>query len=66
MVIAPREGYDAGGGIVPQDRLVRLDMPYIGVSATRLREMARKGLSLRYQVPETVEAYIAKQGLYVG
>jgi nicotinate-nucleotide adenylyltransferase len=64
IVVAPREGYDAGGGIVPADRLIRLDMPYIGISSTWLRQMAREGLSLRYQVPDAVEAYIAKQGLY--
>ena len=64
FVVAPRDGSAGDPGIVPQDRLIRLDMPYIGISSTRLREMARSGLSLRYQVPETVEAYIRKQGLY--
>ncbi|MGE0057047.1 MAG: nicotinate-nucleotide adenylyltransferase [Dehalococcoidia bacterium] len=64
IVVAPREGFEASDTIVPADRLVRLDMPYIGISSTRLRAMAQSGLSLRYQVPEAVEAYIAKQGLY--
>ncbi len=66
IVVAPREGFDVKDTIVPPDRLIRLDMPYIGISSTRLREMARAGLSLRYQVLETVEAYIAKQRLYTG
>jgi nicotinate-nucleotide adenylyltransferase len=66
IVVAPREGFEAQDTIVPPDRLIRLDMPYIGISSTSLREMAREGLSLRYQVPEAVEAYIAKQGLYAG
>jgi nicotinate-nucleotide adenylyltransferase len=66
FVVAPREGSLPDPGIVPPDRLIRLDMPYIGISSTRLREMARDGLSLRYQVPEAVEAYIRKQGLYTG
>jgi nicotinate-nucleotide adenylyltransferase len=64
IVIAPREGFDVKDTIVPPDRLIRLEMSYIGISSTRLREMAREGLSLRYQVPEAVEAYITKQGLY--
>jgi nicotinate-nucleotide adenylyltransferase len=64
FVVAPREGFDAGTGIVPPERLIRLDMPYVGVSSTRLREMARAGESLRYQVPDVVEAFIRKQGLY--
>jgi nicotinate-nucleotide adenylyltransferase len=66
FVVAPREGAPPDPGIVPPDRLIRIEMPYIGISSTRLREMAREGLSLRYQVPETVEAYIGKQGLYAG
>ena len=67
FVVAPREGdWTESSGIVPSDRLLRLDMPYIGISATRLRELAREGLSLRYQVPEVVDAYIRKQGLYAG
>lgn len=66
LVIAPREGFEADASIVPPDRLIRLEMPYIGISSTRLRELARNGLSLRYQVPEAVAAYITKQGLYAG
>jgi nicotinate-nucleotide adenylyltransferase len=46
------------------ERLIPLDMPPIDISATALRERARRGLSLRDQVPPAVAEYIEKQGLY--
>ena len=64
FVVAQREGYDAPPGIVPTDRLIRLNMPFVGISSTKLRQMARRGLSLRYQVPDVIDGYIRKQGLY--
>jgi nicotinate-nucleotide adenylyltransferase len=39
-------------------------MPYIGISATDLRERVRQGRSLRYLTPQPVIDYIASQGLY--
>ncbi|HXF52386.1 MAG TPA: nicotinate-nucleotide adenylyltransferase [Dehalococcoidia bacterium] len=47
-------------------RLVRVDMPVIGVSATDLRARLRRGASVRYLVPEAVERYIAERRLYRG
>ena len=66
FVVAPRLGARPPAGLVPEERIVRLEMPYIGISSTRLRDMAAAGLSLRYQVPVAVEAYIREQGLYAG
>ena len=45
-------------------RLVWLGMPRVEVSASLIRERVRKGLSIRYLVPDAVEAYIREQGLY--
>jgi nicotinate-nucleotide adenylyltransferase len=45
-------------------RLIVLPMSYVDVSATALREWARKGAPLRDLVPPSVEAYIKEHGLY--
>jgi nicotinate-nucleotide adenylyltransferase len=45
----------------------RVDMlatPLIAISATDLRRRSAAGHSIRYQVPDAVEAYIAERGLY--
>jgi nicotinate-nucleotide adenylyltransferase len=36
----------------------------LDVSSTRIRELSRKGKSIRYLVPHQVERYITKRGLY--
>ena len=46
--------------------IVLLDGPIIGVSGTELRRRVSKGLSIKYQVPEAVEAYVHEHGLYRG
>lgn len=45
-------------------QVVWLEMPRIEISASAIRERARRGLSVRYLVPEKVEAYIREHGLY--
>ncbi len=45
-------------------RLVVLPMAYVDVSATALREWARKGASLGELVPAVVQGYIREHGLY--
>ncbi len=45
-------------------KAVWLRMPIIEISASGIRERVRLGLSIRYRVPATVEAYIREHGLY--
>jgi nicotinate-nucleotide adenylyltransferase len=45
-------------------RVVFVDAPVIGISATMLRERLRSGRSIRYLVPEVVERYISSHDLY--
>lgn len=41
-----------------------LDVPYLGLAATDLRERVRTGRTLRYLVPDAVIDYIQRNGLY--
>ena len=42
----------------------RAEGPALPISATAIRERARRGLSVRYLVPDPVADYIAERGLY--
>jgi nicotinate-nucleotide adenylyltransferase len=65
IAVAPRQDASTPAQLpVPAERILRLEMPYIGINSTDLRERARRGASLRYQTPDTVEAYIRERGLY--
>lgn len=45
-------------------RLASITMPAIGVTSTEIRERIAEGRSVRYQVPDSVSAYIRAHGLY--
>ena len=64
IVVAPREGVPPHVDAVPEDRLVRLEMPNVGISSTLMRQLAARGASLKYMVPEAVAVYIKDKGLY--
>ena len=42
----------------------RLETPNFNVSSKTIRERLRRGQTIRYMVPEKVEEYIKRQGLY--
>ena len=52
--------------IIPNaaDEIITISAPEFNISATNLRERVASGLPIRYQVPESVEDYIRKHGLY--
>lgn len=49
----------------PSGNLLRLRLPSrMAIAATDVRRRLQQGLSVRYLIPEPVERYIAKHGLY--
>lgn len=71
LVAVPRPGCshpdpDALEALIPgiSPRLVWLEKPLVHISASAVREMAGRGLSLRHLVPEPVAAYISQHKLY--
>jgi nicotinate-nucleotide adenylyltransferase len=72
LAVASRPGAEDEGALARveallpglKSRLVWLDMPPVGISATLVRERVRVGRSIRYLVPPQVEEYIRSQGLY--
>jgi nicotinate-nucleotide adenylyltransferase len=47
-----------------EDRVIFLDGPDLGHSASLIRRLASEGRSIRYLVPPKVEAYIGERALY--
>lgn len=50
-------------GVLP-DEVVHLEIPQLDVSSTQLRARFSGGLATRYLVPDRVDAYIRRRGLY--
>ena len=51
-------------GCKGHQRIHRLATPELEISSTDIRERVRTGKSIKYIVPESVENYILKEGLY--
>ena len=47
-----------------EERIVFLDGPGLGISASQIRARAREGRSIRYLVPPAVEHYVQERRLY--
>jgi len=70
LIAATRPGYPLDRLSVEIDRflgkgrIIVMDIPYIGISSSMIRERAVQGMSIRYLVPDGVRDYIEKEGLY--
>ena len=70
FLVASRPGYDFEALLerlsdVPnRDRLRPLAVPLHEISSSLIRERLRQGRSVRYWVPDGVEAYLAREALY--
>lgn len=61
LVFVERPGLRAGPGM-PKHLVVAV--PLLDISSSEIRARVRRNLSIRYLVPETVERYIRRKGLY--
>lgn len=52
-------------GELGKEKIHRLATPELEISSTDIRERIKKGYSIRYIVPGSVEQYIRKEGLYL-
>jgi nicotinate-nucleotide adenylyltransferase len=61
LVRVARPGHSAGRGL-PKEDIV--EVPLLEISGTEIRRRVREGRSIRYLVPDAVERYIRRKGLY--
>lgn len=74
FIAVARPGYPSGRleplrSSLPADlrsRIHYLEIPGLSISSSEIRERVRAGGTIRYLLPESVERYIAKEGLYRG
>ena len=66
FIAASRPEYDLSGLDLDrfEGRVSRMEIPALAISSTDIRDRVREGRPIRYLVPEGVQTYIEKAGLY--
>jgi len=68
FIAATRPGYDLSaleqGDLTEHPDVTVMTIPALAISSSDIRERVRKGRPIRYLVPEGVQTYIEKAGLY--
>jgi nicotinate-nucleotide adenylyltransferase len=68
FIAATRPGYDLStleeGALSKDPRVTIMTIPALAISSSDIRDRVNKGRPIRYLVPEGVQTYIEKAGLY--
>jgi len=69
FIVATRPGYNLSRlyeilGDTYRDAVTVMEIPLLDISSTDIRARAKKGLSIKYLLPEAVESYIYKNKIY--
>jgi nicotinate-nucleotide adenylyltransferase len=59
-----RPGHDLTAAGLPEGTATLVEVPALAISSSECRARVRAGEPIRYLVPDGVEAYVAKRGLY--
>ena len=64
LAVVARPGHQLPIGL--SEKVVKVEMPLIEISASAIRGRVKSGASIRFWTPREVEDYIASEGLYCG
>lgn len=70
LIAATRPGYPldrlpaAMSGYIERRQVIVMEVPAIGISSSLIRQRVAMGRSIRYLVPDGIERFIEKEGLY--
>lgn len=66
LIGVTRPGHELADPGLPNGKVTLLEIPALAISSTDIRDRVGRGAPISYLLPEGVERFIHKQGLYVG